>query len=84
MLLELPSQVDFRAVLAHRPIIHQEEMGMQTVENVQFAERVQQRLIRSNNLWRGQERKDKDLCSCTKQASSEITKEIAVVLRLCQ
>lgn len=50
MLLQVPPQVDFSAVLAHRPIIHQEEMGMQIVENIEFAERVQQRLIRSDNL----------------------------------
>lgn len=53
VLLQLPSQVDLSAVLAHRPIVHQEEVGMQAVENVQFAERVQQRLIRSDNLQRG-------------------------------
>lgn len=56
VLLQLTSQVDLSAVLAHRPIIHQEEMGMQIVENVKFAERVQQRLIRSNNLQCGYEK----------------------------
>lgn len=32
--LQLPSQVDLSAVLAHRPIVHQQEVGMETVENV--------------------------------------------------
>lgn len=34
MLLQFPPQFDFSAILSHRPIIHQEEMGMQAVENV--------------------------------------------------
>lgn len=55
MLLQFPPQCDFSAILSHRPIIHKEEMGMQAVENVQFAERIQQCLIRSNNLQCGKE-----------------------------
>lgn len=34
VLLQVPPQIDLSAVLAHCPIIHQEEMGMQIVENV--------------------------------------------------
>lgn len=55
VLLKLPPQVDLCTVLAHRPIIHQEEMRMQIVENVQFAQRVQQCLIRSYDLQGGHE-----------------------------
>lgn len=32
--LQLPSQVDLGAVLAHSPVVHQQEMGMKTVENI--------------------------------------------------
>lgn len=32
--LQLPSQVDLGAVPAHRPVVHQEEMGMKTVESI--------------------------------------------------
>lgn len=55
MLLQFPPQCYFSAILSHRPIIHKEEMGMQAVENVQFAERIQQCLIWSNNLQCGKE-----------------------------
>lgn len=50
VLFQVSSQLDLSTVLAHGPIIHQKEMGMQVVENVEFAERVQQCLIWSNNL----------------------------------
>lgn len=55
VLLQVPPQLDLSTVFAHRPIIHQEEMRMQIVENVQLAERIQQRLIRSDNLQRAKE-----------------------------
>lgn len=51
MLLQLPPQVDLGAVLAHRAVVHQQEVRVQVVENVEFAERVQQRLVRSDDLW---------------------------------
>lgn len=50
VLLQVPPQLDLSTVLAHCSIIHQEEMGMEVVENVQFAERVQQGLIWSDYL----------------------------------
>ena len=34
VLLQVPAQFDLSTVLAHRPIIHQEEMRMEIVENV--------------------------------------------------
>lgn len=34
VLLQVPAQFDLSAVLAHCPIIHQEEMGMETIENI--------------------------------------------------
>lgn len=53
MLLELPTQVDLGAVLAHRAVVHQEEVRMKAVEDVELAERVEQRLVRSDDLQRG-------------------------------
>lgn len=50
VLLQLPSQVDLSAVLAHRPIVHQQKVGVETVENVQLAEWIQQRLVGSDDL----------------------------------
>lgn len=41
VLFQVPTKLDLSTVLAHRPIINQEEMGMQVVENVKFAERIQ-------------------------------------------
>lgn len=53
MLLELPTQVDLGAVFAHRAIVHQKEVRMKAVEDVELAERVEQRLVRSDDLRRG-------------------------------
>lgn len=53
MLLELPTQVDLGAVFAHRAIVHQKEVRMKAVEDVELAERVEQRLVRSDDLQRG-------------------------------
>lgn len=41
MLFEISTQLDLSTIFAHRPIIDQKKMGMQVVENVQFAERVE-------------------------------------------
>lgn len=41
MLFQISAQLDLSTVLAHCPIIDQKKMGMQVVENVEFAERVQ-------------------------------------------
>lgn len=38
MLLELPTQVDLGAVFAHRAVIHQEEVRVEAVEDVELAE----------------------------------------------
>lgn len=53
MLLELPPQVDLGAIFAHRAIVHQEEVRMKAVEDVELAEGVEQRLVRSDDLQRG-------------------------------
>lgn len=52
MLLQVSSQLDLSAVLADCSIIHQEQMRMEVVENVEFAEWVQQGLIGSDYLQR--------------------------------
>lgn len=52
VLLQLSPQVDLRPVLAHRPIIHQDEVRVETVEHVQLAQGVQQGLVWGHHLHR--------------------------------
>ena len=44
------SKSDFCSILSNSAIIHQYEMGMQIIQNIQFAQRVQQSFVRSNHL----------------------------------
>lgn len=81
MLLQVPPQLDLGAVLAHRPVVHQQEMGMQVVEHVQFAERVQQRLVRSHDLQRGRQSSVKRTrtTSFYKNINREVIKYLGII-----
>lgn len=61
MLLQLPTQVDLGAVLAHRAIVHQEEVRVKAVEDVELAERVEQRLVRSDDLQGGKTSQESEI-----------------------
>ncbi|KAG5839438.1 hypothetical protein ANANG_G00204960 [Anguilla anguilla] len=48
--LQVAAEYSLCTILPHHPIIHQEEVRVQTVEHVQLAQGVQQRLIWRDHL----------------------------------